>query len=59
MPTEFPCRFRHRLSEVRSAQRWHRVFARAWSLEDIAPLVDLALDVAGLARHAALGEVGR
>src|SRR5262249_18721370 len=44
------CR-RHFVVERRPPQRRHRVFLLARTLEWIAARVDLAIDVAGLARH--------
>ena len=42
----------HHVDEVATAQRRHGIFALARAFENIARLIDLALQIAGLARHA-------
>src|SRR5207249_7793675 len=44
----------HLVEKSGAVERRHRVLALAHALEDVAALVDLALDVAGLARDADL-----
>src|SRR5882672_12192851 len=52
MPTEPPRGVRHRVDELRAAQRRHRIAARTRPLEDVAARIDDAADVARLARYA-------
>src|SRR5262245_33039929 len=52
MPAERPRRRRHAVEELVAAQRRHWIWTLAQTFEGIALGIDLAVDVAGLPRHA-------